>query len=469
MKRLLALLLLTALVAFAVTPVASSATLELSFNIAEARAYAYKISVTKEVIQAAGLDPCDKATDPYGCDKFRYEQALNCPPEQATTINPDPPAGATALSGGSGYQTQGTTGREPPKASPVKINELVTVGHLTRAGPVAEAGGVASDTFVDLDGRANPEAHTESDAFVSNRQPHEERCHDDGDAPGHVHVLSRSGKKPETYNLAECFEERCSRSGSTQGRPAARRAFSIVQIHEQGGKIFGKLKAFVSNMSFGSGVQSASVESVTTFVSFESDGTASGLKWSAVTTATGITAFGQTVALVPGQTIEAPANLAFIGISGPYVVSKNDGKQLLIVAPGLFYGTDQQTTYAAGAEVRAGFDRVEPFSFNASEFSSGTPALGLFRPGPGTFGETGQFSDISEILPPAPVLGEPPTLSVRELSMAPWPLASMITFGGFTLLVLLAGWIQRYGWAKRIFTLQPLRSINWMYRAFLRT
>jgi hypothetical protein len=468
MKKLLALLAIALLISLVLFPApsVSSAEAELTFNIAEARAYAYRISLNEEVFRLAS---CNKQTDPYQCDNNRYNQAPNCPPARRTEVAATPPPGGKVLSGGAGFQNERTSGKEPHKANPVKINELVTTGSLTKAGTVAGASGSASDTFTDNSGRDNPEAHAESDATIPNKNRREERCQEP-EASSYIHVLSRSETQPETYSLTECIgENRCSESAIGYRRPSAGRAFSVISLYQEGGKVFGRLKAFVSNMSFGSGPTGATVESMTTYLSFESDGTRAGLKWSAVSTASGVTAFGQPVPLESGQTVEAPGGAAFIGIVGPYVVANNAGTQLMMIAPGLFYSTNDQTTYVAGSEVRAGFGRSIPFSFLASQFNSGNPGLGLIRPGPQNFGDETAALGTDGVLPTAPDAGEPPVLSIRRLATAPWPLASMIAAAGLALLVLLAGWMQRFPVARKLFRLQPLRSLNWMYRAFVRT
>jgi hypothetical protein len=481
MRRLLAATSLALLLALVAAPSASGAEAELTFNITDTRAYAYKISVGKEVIQVAGLSPCNKQTDPYGCDKNRYNQQPNCPPPKAVALMPDPVKGVDLKSGGAGQGTGPTSGREPEGASPVKINELLTVGTITKAGPFLGSGGVASDTFVDLDGRANPEAHTESDAFVTNKNSQEERC-DPANAASYVHAVSKSGQKPETYSFVECTDEfqpqepRCGRSGSTEGRPSAKKAYSIVHLYESGGKVIARLKSFVSNMTMGSGTQSLGVESMTTYLSLESDGTRSGLKWSAISSASGVTLGGQPITLRPGDTVEAPGGCAppagcvgptHVGLAGPYVSTSQDGTKVLMIAPGLFYATTTQTTYVAGAELRAALGRAIPFSFSALGIGSSSP-LGLVRPGPAPFGSE-LPTDTGVPVATGPVDGGDPIVSVKRLVTQPVAFTSLIALGGLTLAVLLAGWIQRFAWGQKLYRMQPLRSINWMYRAFVRT
>ncbi|MGH2812034.1 MAG: hypothetical protein ACRDI1_04905 [Actinomycetota bacterium] len=466
-KVLLVALLLSLVAAALVSPVSAQETV-LTYTIKEARAYGYKISVTKEVIEISRQAPCDPETDPYQCDKNRYERTPNCPSEVA--IGPAgaapkaaAPPGTPLESGGAGA-TLGTStagGRAPPGASPVKINELLATAHIARAGDVGEAGGTASDTFVDLDGRGNPNAHAESDAFIPNKNVYEERC-DPAASGSYVHVLSRSFQTPEVYNLAECRREQCSRSGSTEGRPQVNEATSIVHVFERDGKVFGQLRATVSKLSFpGSPL---AIGALKTFVAFESDGTPEGLKWSAGTSATGVTVAGQPVPAPPGEAILGPGFAA--GVSGPYVLATEDGSQLTIIAPGFFYGTDAQTTYAAGAEIYVGLGRAVPFSFSATDLSSGsfTP----LQPGLPAFQSRGSGA----APPPAPAppsTGDPLAVSVEKVSFDPWAAGAILGLAVTALLIMLLNWMRRFEFGRRLYRIQPLRSLNWMYRAFLRT
>ena len=472
---------------------------ELNYTITEARATAYKISVTKEAIQAAGLAPCDEETDPYQCDSYRYEQEPNCPANIAIgRSGPLPqsggPPGAGTVSGAAGEGSgRVPSNKEPPGASPVKINEVMSVGRLSKAGAVLEAGGVGSDTFVDLDGRAVPTAHTESDAFVENRNAYEERC-DPNTGASYAHVMSRAAQTPEVFSMAECFDQRCFQSGSTEGRPAARHARTTVHLYESGGKVYGRLRAFVTDLVAGSGPQSLGVQNMSTVLNFETDGTPKGLRWSASSTASGVTIGGQAASLPPGETVELPTGNVpcpepppippvpgapsvpnpcvgptFVGLAGPYVITNAEGTLLTMIAPGMFYGNNQQTTYVGGAEVRAGFGRAAPFSFSPFGGTGDGFSLGLIRPGPAPFGTeippAGGGLPAVEAAAPA----DPRTVSLQRLPAGPVAAASILGFGGLIFLVLLAGWIKRFEWGKRIYRAQPLRSLNWIYRAFVRT
>lgn len=478
MKRVLVAIAVTAFLATFFVATAGSVEQELTYSIVDnpdqlgqTRAYAYKISITPEVIQAAGAPnqfgitkPCDPATDKYNC---QYNHVPNCAADRKKYFEATPPVGE-AKTGGAGFRNERASAREPENASPIKINDLQTNANLSNAGSVLGSGGQASDTFIDHSGAQNKEAHTESNAFVSNKPEFEERCFTQEGSSGYVHVVSRSGQKPETYHLSECFEDSCSRSGILSApRPSAKRAYSIVDLREDKGKVYGKLKGFVSSMTMGSGTQSLSVESMTTYISFESDGTRSGLKWTAISAASGVTLGGIPINLKPGDTVSDPTGQVYVGIVGPFISASDDGKNLFMIAPGLFYSTSQQTTYVAGAQVRATFGRAIPFSFLSSSF--GSSSLGLIRPGPSTFGSEVP-SDLGTTAAPAESTpAEPPVLSIKRLATRPWPFTSLAIFAVVTLGVILAGWVQRFRWGRRIYTLQPFRSFNWMYRAFVRT
>ena len=506
LKRLVPLLAVLGLMAAVAGPVYAAET-ELNYTIAEARATAYKISVSKEVIQADGLGnelaPCNEETDLYGCDNARYNQQPNCPPNIAIGPSgplpqPGGPAGAGEKKGGAGDTTgQVPSKKEPPGASPVKINEVMSEGRLSKAGAVLEAGGVGSDTFVDLSGRSQPLAHTESDAFVFNRNPYEERC-DPAPGSSYAHVLSRSAQTPEVFSMAECFDQRCSQSGSTYGRPSARHARTIVHLYESGGKVFGKLRAYVTDLTVGSGAQSFSVQNMSTYLSFETDGTRNGLRWVASSTASGVSIAGQPRSLPPGETVELPTESVpcptpppvppvpgapvqppsvpnpcvgqtFVGLAGPYIITNAEGTLLTMIAPGMFYGNNQQTTHVAGAEIRAGFGRAAPFSFSPFGGTGDGFSLGLIRPGPAPFGTELPPAEGGLPAVEAAAPADPRTVSLQRLPAGPVAAASILGFGGLILLVLLAGWIQRFNWGKRIYRAQPLRSLNWIYRAFVRT
>lgn len=456
--------------------------------------YVYKISVTKDVIEAAGKVPCDSTTDPYQCDRWRYNQALNCPTSIALGgqgVKPIDAIGA-ATEGKSGGAGQGAgmapEDRSPPGASPVRVNELVTVATISKAGSVLGSSGMASDTFIEQSGRYNPEAHVESDAFVSTKNFYEERC-DPVNTSSYVHVFTRSEIQPEIFTMSECFSDQCSQSGiGARGfsapRPSAQEARTMAHLSGAGGKIQGRVKSFISKMGGASGANSLTAESVLTYISFESDGSPKGLKWTALTTASGVKINGQEVALEPGQTFGvdipgAPPELRergapgpqsfFVGLSAPYVISKKDGTQLKIYAPGMFYGTETQTTYIGGAQLDAGLGRAPAFDFLATDFPSSFGTISFLRPGPPPFGSAFEPTPDSSSGQAIDGIERGPILSVREMATGPAPMIILMAAAGFALALLMLGWIQRFEWGRHLFGFQPLRSVNWVYRAFVRT
>ncbi|MBW3588241.1 MAG: hypothetical protein KY429_02355 [Actinobacteria bacterium] len=472
MRKLVAVVVLSVILVMGASPT-HAVEEELTHGVG-ARAYAYKISVTKEVIQIDGQVPCDPETDPYGCDNQQYNQTLNCQPTIALgkggLIPMAPPPGGTPRTGGAGDEAgQAPENREPPGASPVKLNELLAVGSISRAGSVLGSSGLASDTYVDQSGRSNPEAHSESDGFVANKNEYEERCDPATSTSSYVHPLTWSKETPEAFSFVECKGDDCSQSGAAGiPRPSARHALAAVHLSESGGKVTGKLRAFVSEMGGSQGANSLSVDYVATYVSFESDGTPEGMKWSAVTVASGVRINGVPVSLSQGQTVGTDA--FFVGVAGPYVISKKDGTELKIYAPGMFYGTETQTTYVGGAELIAGLGRAPVFDFLSSPFANEGETISFTRPGPPAFGTNETAPAAGPEVPPEVTTGpEGPAFAVKEMSAGPWPLISLLAAGGLALTVLLFGWIQRFAWGRRLFEVQPLRSANWMYRAFVRT
>lgn len=493
LSRTLATLAIVALIgalAIAMSPATGAQETVLTYTIKEARTYAYKVSLTKEIIEAAG--PCeDDPRTPYNdCDKSVHTRTPNCPTSIALAGKKAPevtlPGGALPASGGSG-DALGTdpSGGSPPQANPVRLSELIPIAHMGNLGAALESGGLSSDTYVDLDGRQNPEAHTESDGFSPNLSRVEERCWSgwgDDDKPNQIdpssyaHLLSRSGAGPNTYHLAECKGEQCSRSQSTDGRPSFDEARMIVSLFESGGKIFGRMSAMVSEITFQQGV--LSVDSVTSYLAFESDGTENGLKWTAFTSASGVKIGGQPVKLPPGTAVGGPAlpgtetPLFYVGLAGPYVRAAEDGTSLTMIAPGLYIGTDQQASFIGGAETYAGMGRVPPQPVGTGPT--------LTDPGFDTITTTGT-QPIPSIGnepegggPVAPSAGLPEreggrTVAVSEHHSGPLAMASILGTGAVLLLLLLAGWARRFEWARRLYSIQPFKTFDWLYRAFLQT
>ena len=326
----------------------------LRYTVREARAYAYRVSLRKEVIEGARqADPCDPATDPYQCDTTKYEHEPNCAPELTVGPNGEAPAvrpvpGARPIEGGAGAREGGE--EPPPVASPITLNELLSLGKLGHVGGLVEAGGLASDSYVDLSGRQEPTMHTESD-LIPGRPTYEERCFDEDPAHrSYRHFLSRTSETPETYHLAECRKDECTFDRllfSAQDVMAR----SIVHLKEEGGKVTGRLQATFQDAAWGNGA--FALDSVDTILTFESDGTKEGLKWSVGTTAKGARLGGNPVTLPTGRLVGTPDLQA--GVAAPFVSASEDGTSLKIVAPGVVVATREQTAWFGGAELEATF------------------------------------------------------------------------------------------------------------------
>ena len=189
------------------------------------------MSLSKEVIEAAQTaQPCDPETDPYQCDDAAYEHAPNCPKDVALGPNgrgpePEPAPGVRTWSRGA-PATPAARQARPPLASPITLNEQLTLASLSHLGEVVEANGLATDSYVDLSGGRSPTMHTESDAFSPNRCTFEERCAPAGEHRGRTHTtVSRSTDDAlETYHLAECRKGECTFGGVGIGADARRGA-----------------------------------------------------------------------------------------------------------------------------------------------------------------------------------------------------------------------------------------------------
>lgn len=441
----------------------------ISYSVRDARAYAYRVSLSPQVIEAAGLQdrfaPCDPQEDPYHCDQTEYEHEPNCPPGIALGRTEPGPAPRTApdvaeLRGGAGDEL-GAPDR-PPLASPITLNEQLSLASMSRLGAVVEAAGLSSASYVDLSGRQEPTMHTESDAFVRNRAQYEERCvPDDATEEEHAHYLSRSFETPETYHLAECREGECPFGGAAIGAEAEE-ARTIVHLYERAGALHGLLHASLHDAEWGGGVLTADL--LDTTLTFSTDGTAGGLEYSVRTTAAGVRFSGIPITLPPGEPAALPG--VQIGVAAPYVSAPSTGRSLDVVAPGLFIATTTQTVLFGGVELSATMGRQSP---------------------PAGFGDdddvaTGDQDVDGSVLPPAAPVGSPPApsppapeepaepeLAVSRVATGGWVTAMAIAAGLIAALLMLTRWIGRYPWGRRLHRVQPLRAIDWVYRAFVRT
>jgi hypothetical protein len=456
----------------------------LIFSVKEARTYAEKASLSKEVIEIASR-ACNPDTDPYECDESKYNQKPNCIKEleigrEGKAPEPEPPA-VEPTKGGAGDGSGGPA--PPPQSSPVRINRLLSLAKLSDLGSgVLEAGGLASETYVDLSGRSEPEAHTESEGFSDNRPKWEERCRltdsEDATADDYEHFLSRSDQRPGTYHLSECQNRGCDFGAGAR----AENARTVTELWQADGKIHGRLRAVVDGLTLQQGT--FEVDSVVTYVEFSSDGTPGGMEWSASSTATGAKVAGQDVALPPGRTIAGPG--FSVGMSEPYVSVPPDGGQLIVYAPGLHFGSTQQSAFFAGAEISASFGREVPFEFvpqvnapgsstgNGSSGSGGLGGTGGF--GLGSTGGLGLGGGGGGDVPVAaadtaePVAaGEPASIRIFEMPTGVGAVPAIIAFGIVGWFLLMSRWLQRFTWGRKMARLPVFRTIDWLYRAFVKT
>jgi hypothetical protein len=393
------------------------------------------------------------------------------------------PPDTEATSGGAGGEVGGT---EPPQSSPVRINQMIALGALSRFGPIKEAAGFASKQYVDLSGRGEPEAHSESEAFSRNKAAYEERCFPKetakADGTDYTHVLSRSVKHLGTYHLAECFREGCSGFGEpTPGMfgASAEHARSIVDLGEGNDSVDATLSAIVDELSYGSGA--FTVDSIETFIEVTSDGTPAGLEWSVTSTASGASMGGQKLTLPPGEVVSGPG--FSVGMAAPYVAASKDGTQLRIVAPGLMIASEEQAAFFGGAEIYAGFgegldfefiaksldDGDDTFDDSTTDFASGSGIDGGSSTlGAGSFGggvALGPSDTSSDPMSAAPAT----ELLVYEQATGRGAVAGIVLLGLLGWFLLMGRWLQRFAWGRALYRVQPFRTIDWLYRAFVKT
>jgi hypothetical protein len=451
----------------------------LAYSIKEARAYAVKASLSKEVIELINtLRPCDPEEDPYQCDESKYNHKENCPKglqvgRRGKAPSPRRPKGVEPTAGGSGDRSGPDAG--PHAGSPVRLNRFLSLGSLSRGPGLVEAAGLASSIYVDLSGRSEPEGHTES-AAASTKPTYEERCfpeNEDGevDESNHEHYLSRSFEQPSTYHLAECIGRQCN-FGAGFGAEYAR---SIVHLFEKNGRLVGELRAEVEGLDYGE--DAFKVDSLITFATFRADGTPSGLEWQVATTATGASLGGEPVTLPPGEMVSGDG--FSVGVARPYVDTTKDGTELTIVAPGLQFGAEDQASYFGGAEVYAGFGSEAEFEFAGDFDDTESGTLGDVSPGGG--GDTdlgGNGIDVGSLgggkpalgEGPAPVAaGEPTSIRIFEVPTGLGVVPGLLAAGGLLWFLVLSRWLQRYSWGRRLHRMQPFKSVDWIYRAFIRT
>ena len=460
---------------------------DLQYSIKEARAYGQKLSLDKAVIEAA--PKCDPEDDPkYKCDEGQWNHEPNCPEKieigKTGKAPKEKPPDVEPTSGGAGENLGGETA--PPQSSPVRYNRFVALGTLSRVPGLKEARGFASRVYVDLSGRDDPEAHTESEA-IGTQRAWEERCFpedaakEDGD--NFTHLLSRSNKQLSTYHFTQCLKQQCFEGAPGPGTFGgdAEKATAIVDLQEEAGDVVGKLSAVVEDLSYGGG--QLTIESVETYLEFRSDGTPQGLKWSVSSTANGARLGGQPITLPPGEMIGGPG--FSVGMAAPYVNAEEDGTKLTIVAEGLTIGTDQQSVFVGGAELYAGFGSgVDPgLDLGPIATGGGDPVdtggdfgggSGFDSPvgGIGSVGGSGDLNlagpSTTDVSAPT-AAGDPGEVLVYRMATGRGALPALLALGAIVWFLVMSRWLQRFGWGRKLTRLQPFRTIDWVYRAFVKT
>lgn len=467
---------------------ASPAEPMLTYTIKQARAYAYKFSVSKEMIEAyttatgvlGQVKPCDPKKDPYKCKGGAYNRERNCPDSIALGRTGSWPRrekvqSDAAQSGGAGD----ATGR-PPQQTPIYFNQIFASGQIGRLGSVREGGGVASDAYVNLLGFMNREAHTESNSFSD---PHfEERCYrgtpakevPQGDYDdGYLHLVSRSGGSPTTFHLAECSGDQCDLTGLASTRIGAGRARTIVWLRERDGVVRGRLSATFEDLSGAN--DDWSVDLLATSVSFRSDGTRRGLRWSATTRAAGVKLMDRSLELAPGRSVHRSGFR--LGIAKPFVKASRDGRTLTIVVPGLVLVTERQTVFFGGAEVLAGMGRATERVFEppppTREGPPPAPAAAPLDDADPVASDPPTAAIPDPIAPVAEQVGTQPVAaaerSVEKFVTGTWLVSALLGSGFLVALLVILHWARGRPNAAALYRTPPLRLLDWLYRAFLKT
>jgi len=445
------------------------------YSVKEARAYAVKGSLSKEVIEAAPKCKPDEDKQ-YACTDHNHKP--NCPKkveigEKGKAPGPAPPKGVEPDTGRAG---EGLGDGPPPQSSPVRVNRLLSLAKQSHLLNVKEAGGLASSIYTDNSGRSEPEAHTVSEGFNETVRDWEERCYWHDGSPSeesYEHFMSRSGKGPDTYHLSECVGRQCQFALGIN----AERARQIVHMVETKGKVVGSIESMVEGLRFGE--DAFTVDSVTSYIRFESDGTEVGLRWAVASRASDAELGGNPIPLPPGDTVQGPG--FSVGVSEPYVDAADDGSTLTVIAPGLHIGSEQQSALLGGAELYMSAGKNALIEFEVPEETDTDPASvfnddGSFNSGVGSggiSGGTGGFdggvgngTESGEETLAAEEAGE---VLIFEKATGIGAVALIVALGGFCWFLLLSRWLQRYSWGQKLTRMQPFRFFDWMYRAFVKS
>ncbi len=469
----------------------------LTYSIKDARAFLWQISYPQRTFVTSFYAPCDAAEDLYDCDRAQYNHEPNCGEEVALgrtdeapqTPKPDEIADLVPYDdGGTGEASAW------PAGNPVKVIHGLAQGRL---GSSPEAGGMATMFHTDFDGRREPEAHAESDAYVSNRADYEERCQlvdaiteDPYEGPFNAHVLSRATRQPSVYGMA---------AFTTMEAPTPpggnKESVSIVKLWEADGRVHGLLSSTVRGATLAEG--QITVDAVRSVISFSSDGTKQGLVAVARTTALGVTIAGTRLPALDAGTVLPLGSESFLGVIRPVVQVSPDGLHIVIRAPGMFLAANtpldqipipedplnqdpfpqqlrgqitlggslhsQEVVYLAGALIDAGVGRVPPFSLPP------LPKLPPFPPPPAIAPPVFTPPVSGTVLVPPPT--EPialPYFQVREIAGGPWPLLTLSVLSALGLMAIMGRWSMRFAPVRTLSHYPPFPAASWVYRAFLK-
>ena len=233
---------------------ASTSPLVLSYSIREARAYAFKVSLSKQELQSSLL----AIRVPIHISATRVNTSTSRTVRRRS--HSEGRNRGRFRSGESKHRRQRwlerSLGEEPNQSSPVRLNRLLSLGRLGHSGAFPSAGGFASDQYVDLNGRRTPAAHTQSEAF-SNLPDYEERCNPvpTSASSSYEHFLSRSGDGPATYHLSECFGSQCTFGAGV----SVEHARSVVDMYEKNGVVTATVQSGLQGLDLIPGTVGADV------------------------------------------------------------------------------------------------------------------------------------------------------------------------------------------------------------------
>jgi hypothetical protein len=62
-----------------------------------------------------------------------------------------------------------------------------------------------------------------------------------------------------------------------------------------------------------------------------------------------------------------------------------------------------------------------------------------------------------------------PEFAFVSRSDGPWAPVLILALGLIGFVLILLRWIQQFDWGRDLYEVQPLRSFQWLYRAFLKS